>query len=182
MEQLRRRLLGNWKVLHVDGHVEKRKKDRKTWTFEEIGNEKSDLIAGRCMRAAKQNGRGDTAALVKWNTQVGTTAWHQQGKVSKPTRNLRMPLMIRAGSLDRRWLSGRCCGMARLAGVGAWFWGKRYGIRNIFKREYLADQSAALFLYTLVEMESAEAYTPEFDTRLSIYAMFGCVGEISNPE
>jgi hypothetical protein len=30
MEQLRGRLLGNWKVLHVDGHVEKRKKDRKT--------------------------------------------------------------------------------------------------------------------------------------------------------
>jgi hypothetical protein len=70
MEQLRGRLLGNWKVLHVDGHVEKRKKDRKTWTFEEIGNDKSDLIAGRCMRAAAQDGRDDAAALVKWNAQV----------------------------------------------------------------------------------------------------------------
>jgi hypothetical protein len=35
-------LATNWKVLHVDGHVENRKKDRKTWTFEEIGNDKSD--------------------------------------------------------------------------------------------------------------------------------------------
>jgi hypothetical protein len=122
MEQLRGRLLGNWKMLHVDWHVEKRKKDRKTWTFEEIGNDKSDLIAGiRCMRAAEQDGRDDAAALVEWNAQVDSTAWHQQGKVSKPMRNLRMPLK-RASSLSTlvKW-QVMWDGEAVVGPVSAWF-------------------------------------------------------------
>jgi len=161
MEQLRGRLLGNWKVLHVDGHVEKRKKDRKTWTFEEIGNDKSDLIAGRCMRAAAQDGRDDAAALVKWNAQVDAAAWHQQGKVSKPTRNLRMPL-VRASSLPTlvKW-QVRWDGEAVVGPVSAWL-GET--IRNVYSNEYLADQSAALFVQP--GGDGVEAYTPEFDTRL----------------
>jgi hypothetical protein len=52
MELLRARLSGKWEVLHVDGHVEKRKTKKADWTFEERGNTASDVIAKRCMKGA----------------------------------------------------------------------------------------------------------------------------------
>jgi hypothetical protein len=35
-----------WDVIHQEGHVEKRKKDKSTWTIEEVGNVEADIVAG----------------------------------------------------------------------------------------------------------------------------------------
>jgi hypothetical protein len=157
MEQLRGRLLGNWKVLYVDGHVEKRKKDRKTWTFEEIGNDKSDLIAGRCMRAAAQAGRDDAAALVKLNAQVDATAWH----LSRQSEQAYAQFAHAADTGE----------LASDAG-----WGRRYGM---YTRTSTWQISLRRCLYSLVEMEWG--HTRRSLIRAS-YAMFGCVGAMLNPE
>ena len=126
----------------------------------------------------QQDGRDDAAALsiVKWNAQVDAAAWHQQGKVSKPTRNLRMPL-VRASSLPTlvKW-QVRWDGEAVVGPVSAWL-GET--IRNVYSNEYLADQSAALFVQP--GGDGVEAYTPEFDTRL-IRNVWMRGGNMSNPE
>ena len=37
--------MGEWDVIHQDeGHVEKRKKDERKWTIEEIGNVEADIV------------------------------------------------------------------------------------------------------------------------------------------
>ena len=48
-------VLGEWDVIHQEGHVEKRKTDESTWTIEERGNEQADNVAGNARLGAKRD-------------------------------------------------------------------------------------------------------------------------------
>ena len=45
-------------MIHQEGHVEKRKKDKSTWTIEEKGNVEADIVAGNARLGANKTGRG----------------------------------------------------------------------------------------------------------------------------
>jgi hypothetical protein len=56
------KVLGEWDVIHQEGHVEKRKKYESTWTIEEIENVEADIVAGnarlREQRRTRRYGKG----------------------------------------------------------------------------------------------------------------------------
>ena len=47
IDKMRDSVQGEWDVRHQEGHVEGRKKDKRTWTDEETGNVNADHVAGR---------------------------------------------------------------------------------------------------------------------------------------
>jgi hypothetical protein len=56
INSMQSKVLGEWAVIHLqEGHVEKRKKDKSTWTIEEIGNVEADIVAGNAKLGAKQD-------------------------------------------------------------------------------------------------------------------------------
>ena len=57
---------GRWAVIHQRGHVERRKKSRKTWTEWEWGNVQSDRAAGQARRAAQSAQEARDAAQERW--------------------------------------------------------------------------------------------------------------------
>jgi hypothetical protein len=97
-----------WEVLHVDGHVEKRKTKKADWTFEERGNTASDVIAKRCMEAAAADGISDAAALEEWNRQVEAKNWKRT--VTGASRRCNSKYGWRKQPSFPRWCGGKCSG------------------------------------------------------------------------
>jgi hypothetical protein len=63
-------VLGDWDVIHQEGHVEKRKTDDSTWTIEEIGNVEADGIAGDARLGAKKDEEVWDEEVRRWNSTV----------------------------------------------------------------------------------------------------------------
>jgi hypothetical protein len=64
------KVLGEWNVIHQEGHVEKREKDESTWTIEEVGNVEADIVAGNARLGAKQDEEVCDGKVRRWNKKV----------------------------------------------------------------------------------------------------------------
>jgi hypothetical protein len=64
------KVLGEWDVIHQEGHVEKRKKDKSTWSIEEVGNVEADIVAGNARLTAKQDEEVWEGKVSSWNKKV----------------------------------------------------------------------------------------------------------------
>jgi hypothetical protein len=64
------KVLGEWDVIHQEGHVEKRKEDKSTWTIEEIGNVEADIVAGNARLGAKKDEEVWEGKVSRWNKKV----------------------------------------------------------------------------------------------------------------
>ena len=89
---LRQELAGVWRVRHVKGHAERRKR-RELWTLHEVGNDAVDKMAGRVSAAV-------VAEVRQWDKQVAewerasraleeSGAWMREAP--KPTRRRAAP-------------------------------------------------------------------------------------------
>jgi len=137
-------VLGDWDVIHQEGHVEKRKKDESTWTIEEIGNVEADGIAGDARLGAKRDEEVWDEEVSRWNSTVEELdSMHAiPPKVDIAKRVYTVPL-IEAWKLpttvqwELSWDNQVVVGP-----VATWV---RETIQNSISIEYLRGQTAGLF-------------------------------------
>jgi hypothetical protein len=67
---LQSKVLGERGVIHQEGHVEKRRKNKSTWTIEEIGNVEAAIVAGNARLGAKQDEEVWEGKVSSWNKKA----------------------------------------------------------------------------------------------------------------
>jgi hypothetical protein len=138
------KVLGEWDVIHQEGHVEKRKKDKSTWTIEEVGNVEADIVAGNARLGAKQDEEVWEGKVSSWNKKVEELdSMHAiPPRVDIEKREYTVPLvepwkLPTTMQWELSWDNQIVVGP-----VATWI---RETIQNSISTEYLRGQTAGLF-------------------------------------
>ena len=136
-------VLGRWRMLHQRGHVEKRKKSRRSWTDWEWGNVQSDRVAGNARRAAQRAQVAWDEAMDKWGREQDEVHRASEGKRMVPKPQVAAAQAVEAHALAslRPWELA----WEGLTLVGAVTGRVREIKQNTYSISYLRKQTASLF-------------------------------------
>ena len=130
-------------MLHQRGHVEKRKKSRRSWTDWEWGNVQSDRVAGNARRAAQRAQVAWDEAMDKWGREQDEVHRASEGKRMVPKPQVAAAQAVEAHALAslRPWELA----WEGLTLVGAVTGRVREIKQNTYSISYLRKQTASLF-------------------------------------
>jgi len=161
IDKMRDSVQGEWDVRHQEGHVEGRKKDKRTWTDEETGNVNADHVAGRVRLQAVREESVWLEQVDRWNRKVSKLEKEHTIIPERLAKEVKLKTRVFGIPKVELWLLPNkvrwelCWDNQVVVGkVAAWV---RETIQNTISNNYLASQTAGLFRPGGAQCEECES-------------------------